>query len=438
MVDKGSLTNGLHMASTIIHVPRRFVSHEWGGTETVVTEIAKQQQAAGYKPRIVTSMALANQTREVIAGIEVERHRYCYPFLGLSREDKASMDKKGGNLLSLSLLKSLLGTKDVRLFHAHALKRLGGSVATAARLRRKPFVVSLHGGVFDVPSDELSSMTKQIEGKFEWGRVFGALFGSRRILDDADQVICVGRSELDAAQKNLNHDRIAYLPNGVDTQKFQQGDGARFRSQHHIANDAFVVLNISRIDAQKNQLALIEAFAHLHHADVNAVLVLIGPETQPDYARRLRARIAELNLQGAVKMLPGLKNDDPALVDAYHACDTFVLPSLHEPFGIVVLEAWSAGKPVIASQVGGLKSLVTDERTGLFFNTKEELATQLLRLHQSQALRQELGDSGRAEARERYDWKRINTQLDSLYQRAEDHSARRYGKASASISLPVT
>ena len=422
------------MASTIIHVPRRFVAHEWGGTETVITEIAKQQRTAGFTPRIVTSLALSTERREVIDGIEVERHRYCYPFLGLSEGNKAALDKKGGNLLSLPLFKSLLQTRDVRLFHAHALKRLGGHVATAARLRRKPFVVSLHGGVFDVPQAEASTMTKPIEGKFEWGRVFGALFRSRSLLDDADMVVCVGKSELLAAEKKLSHDRIAYLPNGVDSHKFSQGVGERFRSKHHIARDAFVVLNISRIDAQKNQLSLIEAFADLHRSDPKANLLLIGPETQPDYASDLRDTIASLGLSSAVKMLPGMKHDDPDLVDAYAACDVFVLPSLHEPFGIVVLEAWSAGKPVIASRVGGLQTLIADERTGLFSENTLSLAAHLLRLHRDAALRTALGESGQLKARESYDWRRIHTQLESLYARAEDHAARRYHRQPAPIS----
>lgn len=422
------------MASTIIHVPRRFVAHEWGGTETVITEIGKQQRAAGYTPRIVTSLALSTQSREVIDGIEIERHRYCYPFFGLTQENKAALDKKGGNLLSLPLFKSLLQAKDVRLFHAHALKRLGGHVATAARLRRKPFVVSLHGGVFDVPQAETSTMTKPIEGKFEWGRMFGALFRSRTLLDDADMVVCVGKSELLAAEKKLSHDRIAYLPNGVDCHKFSQGVGERFRAKHHISRDAFIALNISRIDAQKNQLSLVEAFAHLHRRDPTAMLVLIGPETQPDYASTLRATIASLGLSAAVKLLPGMKHDDPDLVDAYAACDVFVLPSLHEPFGIVVLEAWSAGKPVIASRVGGLQTLITDERTGLFSECTRSLSTNLLRLHRDAALRTTLAECGQASARERYDWHRIHSQLESLYAGAEEHAARRYHRQPSPIA----
>ena len=244
----------------IVHVPRRFVAEEWGGTETVVLEIARQQQRAGARPEILTSMALARCPAERIGGVPVRRFAYSYPFLGLSRADRAAMDKKGGNLLSLRLFKSLLTEPDVRLFHAHALKRLGGEVRTAARLRKKPFVVSLHGGVFDVPAAEQEQMRAPIANKPEWGRVFGALFGSRRILEDADQVICVGQGELDKAKGQLSHDRISYLPNGVDCAKFATGDGAAFRRQHGIPANAFLVLNIGRIDPQKNQMLLLEGF----------------------------------------------------------------------------------------------------------------------------------------------------------------------------------
>lgn len=181
-----------HRADRIIHVPRRFVAEEWGGTETVILEISRQQQRAGWKPEIHTSMALASQRRNEISGVPVRRYPYCYPFFGLTAADRVSMDKKGGNLLSLSLFTYLLRVPDVRLFHAHALKRLGGEVRTVARLRRKPLVVSLHGGVFDVSAAELDTMLKPIANETEWGKPFGALFGSRRVLEEADQVVCEG------------------------------------------------------------------------------------------------------------------------------------------------------------------------------------------------------------------------------------------------------
>ena len=414
----------------IIHVPRRFVAEEWGGTETVILEISRQQQRAGASPEIVTSLALARQRRELIDGIPVRRYPYVYPFLGLSDADRAALDKKGGNLLSLSLFTALLTRRHVRLFHAHALKRLGGEVRTAARLRRKPFVVSLHGGVFDVPAAEREQMTRPIANKPEWGRLFGAVFGSRRVLDDADMVICVGRSEMEKARTELPHDRIAYLPNGVDCARFATGDGAAFRQRHGIPPSAWLVLNLSRIDAQKNQLLLLEAFARLQARRADARLVLIGPETQPAYAAQLRAFVARAGLDGAVRLLPGLRHDDPSLRDAYHAADVFVLPSMHEPFGIVVLEAWSAGRAVVASAVGGLRGLIRHDETGLLFDPNaagapDELAAMLERLAADPAAARRLAEAGRVEARARYDWPEIHRQLEALYQQAEAHSARR-------------
>lgn len=416
-------------ARTIVHVPRRFVAEEWGGTETVILEISRQQQQTGWDPRIVTSMALAKQRREMIGGVPVRRFPYVYPFFGLTPANKAAMDKKGGNLLSLSLFASLLAMPKVRLYHAHAIKRLGGEVRTAARLRKKPFVVSLHGGVFDVPAHETAEMRQSIENKVEWGRLFGAAFGSRRVLDDADLVICVGQAEMEKARKELSHDRVTYLPNGVDCAKFAEGDGAAFRHQHGLPADAFVVLNISRLDTQKNQRLLLEAFAKVAALKPQARLVLIGPETNPGYAGQLRAFIAEQGLDRHALILPGMRTEDPDLVRAFHACDVFVLPSRHEPFGIVVLEAWSAGKAVIASRVGGLKGLIRDGETGLLVEAddREGLAARLLELEASPARRFQLGMAGRDEARGAYSWEKIAARLENLYQQAEAHAAQQHG-----------
>jgi len=420
----------------IIHVPRRFAADEWGGTETVILEISRQQKRRGLEPRILSSRALCGVRSESMSGIPVKRYSYCYPFLGLPTDAVKTLDKKGGNLLSLSLYKALLTEPDVRLYHAHALNRIGGMVRSAARLRKKPLVVSVHGGVFDVPAGEQESLVKPIVGKFEWGRIFGALWGSRRVLQEADMVIFVGESEAAKAAKELGHDRFAYLPNGVDCARFAEGHGAAFRAKHGIPQEAFLVMNIGRIDAQKNQMLLLEAFASVAAIDSLAHLVLMGPVTQPAYAKKLAAFVEEKGLQARIKMLPGLRSHDPELVDAYHASDVFVLPSVHEPFGIVVLEAWSAGRPVIASKVGGLASLVANGETGLFIeptsdNAADDLFQKLKTLRDNPALGVGLGCNGRRNAIACYDWSIIAAQTEALYQRAEQHAAARHGRSAS-------
>lgn len=80
---------------------------------------------------------------------------------------------------------------------------------------------------------------------------------------------------------------------------------------------------------------------------------MIGPPTNPAYRAKVVKQVGELGLQEHVTLLDGFSYGDSRLVDAYHSADCFVLPSLHEPFGMVVLEAWASGLAVVVSHVGG-------------------------------------------------------------------------------------
>jgi glycosyltransferase involved in cell wall biosynthesis len=104
---------------------------------------------------------------------------------------------------------------------------------------------------------------------------------------------------------------------------------------------------------------------------------------------------------------------------------------MHEPFGIVVLEAWSASRAVIASRIGGLEGLLSDDETGLFFDPNAataaaDLSARLQRLASDPTTRLRLADAGLAQARASYDWAEIGRQLEQLYGRAEANADRRY------------
>lgn len=414
------------MGSRIVHVPRRFAQDVWGGTESVVLNLCRQQIAAGLAPEIHTSLALSSTGAEHWNGIPIRRYPYCYPYLGLSEGERRAMDLKAGNLISLRLFSGLLRLPEVRIFHAHVAGRMGGEVLTAARLRRKPCVVTLHGNVFDVPEAERQAGHGMAgEKHLEWGKVFGMLFRSRRLLEEADAVLCVGYSEYVAARQALSHGRIHYLANGVNPAAFEGGDREGVRRELGFGAGDFVFSCISRIDPQKGQHLLVEALAKLARTEPMAKLLLAGPATDPGYCEELEKTVLRLGLGEHVRILGPVDAESARHAGLLAASDAFVLPSRHEPFGIVVLEAWAAGRPVIVSDVGGLQRLVAAGSDGLVFESgdAEGLAGRMASMIADPAMAMALAEAGRRKVFATYTWEKVGDDLEQIYRAAEARRA---------------
>lgn len=410
--------------SRILHIPRRFATDEWGGTESVVFNLCREQIELGWGAEIHTSRALCPVASETWRGIPIRRYRYQYPFFGLSAADIHALDKKGGNLLSIDLFMHMVAARDVRVYHAHVLNRMGGCVLTAAKIRKKPYVVTIHGNVFDVPAEEATSVAAAQQGRIEWGKPFGVLFGSRKILTDADAVLCVGYSEYEKARSVLGHDRVYHLPNGVNPAQFQRGDRAAALARLGWPDDAIAFGCLSRIDPQKNQLLLVKAFAALvaERPEMTFRLLLGGPVTSAAYRDQIVDLIRERGIESLVTLHPAVEAESALHRDLLAALDVFVLPSRHEPFGIVVLEAWAARLPVIASDAGGLRQLVSDGSDGLSFPSGDEQA--LVRAMAVAAgdpgLRRGLADQGNLKMMRHHTWGVVAAKLEEIYQTAEE------------------
>lgn len=404
----------------IVQVPRRFVRSHWGGTETVILETCKRLLSMGHKTSIICPNALATGNHEVIQGVQVTRTPYFYPYLGLKAEAKALLDRKGGNLFSFALMRALKTEPQLDLIHLHTAKRAGAIGRYVAEKRRIPYVVSLHGGVFDVPTEESATWTEPTSGTIEWGKLLGWWVGSRRVLDDASAILCVGEEERVQTQRNYPGKKVVHLPNGVDPDRFSSGDGKAFRHNHRIPHDSFVILTVGRIDPQKNQLFVAKLLPDLAKIHTKAHLLIIGHVTNEDYFQKITDYIRDHNLENRVTVIPGLEADSPSLADAYHAANVFLLPSIHEPFGIVILEAWAAGLPVIASRVGGIPSFVVPNQDGLLFepNNNQSIVDAFRLIVENQEESKRFASNGQKKARHEYSWDVITDRLVDIYEEA--------------------
>lgn len=412
---------------SLVQLPRRFVESAWGGTETLVLECSRTLLKLGHRVEVFTTQALSNTHEECVRGVPVRRFAHFYPYLGLSRERRDQLELKGGNPFSLALLRALLAAPTLDLIHVHTGKRLGGIARHAARRRGIPYVVTLNGGAYDVPQAERDSLAAPSRGAFEWGKVLGWWVGSRRVLEDAAAIVCVGRREYELARERHPRQRVEYVPNGVDCERFASGDGASFRRRHGIAPDARVLISVGRIDPQKNQLQLVRLLPRWRAAIPGFHLVIVGPATGADYLARVHATARELGVADALTVVPGIEPGSRALEDAYHAADGFVLPSIHEPFGIVVLEAWAAGLPVVATRVGGLPGFIRHEQDALLVEPSDDDAMfeAGLRLLSDRDLAARIAARGSIRSRTEFSWTTCVERLLALYREVIDARSHR-------------
>ncbi len=404
---------------------RRFAFSEWGGTESVVWNTARTLHETGNPSEVFATRALSPTKDEVKNSIQIHRLHYRYPRFPLSKEKIRALDRKGGDPV-VPGLRGALRKGEFDILHCHTTGRMAADVRAAAKQMRVPYVMTLPGGYFDVPPAELSQMVKPLSGTVPYGNIMDRLLGRRvDALKLANGIVCVGENELSPAKERFPDKPVIHLPNGVDYDFFHKNDGSDFRKKVGIRPDRKLLLCVSRIDYQKNQLMLPEILALLGEP---WHLVFIGAPSEQWYMDKLREKIRLMNLTDRVTMINGIPPDSPLLSAAYHSSSAFLLPSLYEPFGIVVLEAWCAGTPVIASPTGGLKTLIRDGETGFFAPAEgapHEWADLVRKLDEDADLRGRITDAADEEAQEHYSWGVITEKLLDFYQEVQRIHRRR-------------
>ena len=204
-------------------------------------------------------------------------------------------------------------------------------------------------------------------------------------------------------------ERIRIVPLGLDLARFDGLDRAAARTTLGEPADAFLVVAIGRLVAIKRIDRLVRAFATLAERVPAARLAIVG-----DGAERagLEALVAQLGLGGRVRFA-GWQSDTPAW---HAAADVVALSSDREGTPLTLIEAAAAGRPVVATGVGGVADVVDDGRTGFIVAPDDEagMAERLERLARDPDLRLRLGAAAPARA-EAFAAARLVDDLDRLY-----------------------
>ncbi len=238
---------------------------------------------------------------------------------------------------------------------------------------------------------------------------------------------------------------IEIIPNGIDIDRFQVS-GSRFKMREKLGvKDEFLIMTVARLEKVKGIKYLIKAIHILNTAARtgltagfgNIRYIIIGEGSE---RKNLENLVKELNLEkkvhpvkpsaksggippkaelfNRVKFLGEIPNEK--IPEYLTAADCFVLPSIKEGFGIVLLEAMAAGVSVIATNVGGIPDLVEDGKTGILIEPKnpKEIAEAIMKIYPQPKFTQNLTKNARNNL-EKYNWQNI---AEKVYENYISHS----------------
>jgi glycosyltransferase involved in cell wall biosynthesis len=277
------------------------------------------------------------------------------------------------------------------VIHVHTGQALvGDAVRLAARLRRVPYVAHVH--LLVGPSGRLGQLL--LPG---YQRLFG-----RGVLRHAARVVCLTGTmrEQVIGGCGVPAHRVSVVPNGVDRSEFTAGDIARRAARE--------LLVVGRLSTQKNVRVAVEAMRQLP-ADV--VLRVIGDgELRPELERlALRLGLPNVRFEGRLAT--------PELGVAYRRATAVLVPSVNEGLPLVLLEAMSAGAPVICSALPELVEVGGDAVVPVSPVTPDTLAATVRSLLDDPARRARLSAAGCARAAG-YGWPAVVAAVDAVYTQA--------------------
>ena len=274
-------------------------------------------------------------------------------------------------------------------------------VVPYARQTARPVALTLH----NARPRGINALTDAL------GTAYDSLRGIR-IIQGVDRSVAVSDwVRRDIARYGVDPARIEVIPNGVDTTVYRPRAP---ELRERLGGFDPLLLSVGRLLPQKGLDLLIDAVARLaaDHPCLGVAIVGTG---------RMRGALeADVRRRGLEKrvVFTGFL-EESLLPAAYSSADLFVLPSVWEVFGIVLLEAMGCGLPCVASDAGGIPEVVAEGGTGLLFPVRDPaaLASRLRILVEDESLRRRMGAEARRRAVEVFDWDRIAERTAGFYER---------------------
>lgn len=370
-----------------------------GGVEASVYGLAMEQQKTNDVLVLdVPRRSLQNDSIERIENLSIYRFQ-----------------SKGRNNLSLikripSLL-SIIKKFQPDICHLHSSSQFSLLLYIVLRLKSTPTIVTVHGLAHIEKSKEL----KKKHSLKNFLKYLNQSLSEFLILSLSKTVIVDTQYVADEILKYKKQWKIwrkpvcKVIPQGINNVFYNIEENIKENS----------ILSVGVLSKRKGYLYLIEAMHLVIQKIPNAKLRIVGALSDPDYYEKMKEKVSILNLENHILITPNAKFED--VLKHYSKSDVFALHSEEESQGIVFCEALAAGKPIVATNTGGIPWVVENNRNGFLsdFADIESFANNIVSMLVDDNLKNQIRTTNKKDAL-KYNWESIAKEIRSIYKTLVD------------------
>ena len=391
-----------------------------GGSERFVQEMARRLVAEGHQATVYTSNALdveafwQRTSKRLPSGVEddggirVERfeaqvlplHGAASRLAGMVPWDPIGLTMAPPGLVLPDLWRAVAAARGFDLVHASAFPSLSYLGSVAARRSGAGLVL--------MPCSHPGSEGDKAQQRYFYSARMAKLYRQ------ADAIIALtGQEQQWLTRTGVSPQRVHVVGAGADPEPATSADGSRFRTRFGLAADDAVVAFIGHKTAGKGALDMLEAGRLLLRTRTNLVFALVGIPTDA-FLHRYQALPEQIR-----KRVLNLRLSEQDKHDLLATSSMLALPSRQDSFGIVLLEAWLHGKPVIGARAGGIQEVIEDGQTGLLVPAGDvsALAEAISWLLDHPVEASQIGARGREMMLKRWTWDKVYDRVRGVYDR---------------------
>ena len=346
----------------------------------------------GWEAEVLTFQVNSNQpSEEIIDGIRVRR---------------CPAGVRKGRPFSWPFIRALLAT-DADIIHCHGYAEGRSELSIVlARLRRRKVVFTPHFHTYPYPRPMRERYDKTL------GRFFFNL--SDRV------IVFTGYTYQQLQTLGVKSERLLVIPHVSRPEIFAESTNKKETGK--LLREAGVtgsplILGVGQLIERKGWEYTVRCLPSIITHFPEAILLIVGPSqpAEPAFCQRLMRLATELGVIDHIKILQD--NSPEFIEDAYRSATILTHPSFVESFGLVLLEAMTAGLPIVAHNGTGIPCIVDDGITGYVVDVRDvqSYTDALLALLRDPALRQQIGNEGRRQAETRFSQTEVASQLFAAY-----------------------